>query len=75
MRVMMRIDATTYGESVISMPMCAIGLPSGPMLNGITYMVRPAMQPSNRPFSVPRISSGAIQLLLGPASALCALQT
>jgi hypothetical protein len=31
-------------------------------------MVRPRMQPSNRPFSVWRISAGAVQLLVGPAS-------
>ena len=43
-------------------------MPSGPMENGITYMVRPRMHPSNSPRSVPRISSGAIQLLVGPAS-------
>ena len=40
------------------------------MQNGITYMVRPRMAPRNRPFSVPRISSGATQLLVGPASSL-----
>jgi hypothetical protein len=43
-------------------------LPSGPMQNGITYMVRPAMQPSKTSANVARISPGAIQLLVGPAS-------
>jgi len=43
-------------------------LPSGPMQNGITYMVRPRMQPSKTSAKVARISSGAIQLLVGPAS-------
>ena len=52
MRVMMRMFTTTYGESVSSTPMWAMGEPSGPMLNGITYIVRPRMQPSNRPCSV-----------------------
>ncbi len=43
-------------------------LPSGPMQNGTTYMVRPRMQPSKTSAKVSRISSGAIQLLVGPAS-------
>ena len=38
------------------------------MQNGITYMVRPRMQPSKISAKVLRISSGAIQLLVGPAS-------
>ncbi|MNN76614.1 hypothetical protein D3C81_1930120 [compost metagenome] len=42
--------------------------PSGPIENGTTYSVRPRMQPSNRPDSVWRISRGAVQLLVGPAS-------
>ena len=65
---MIRIEAATYGESVISTPSWDIGEPSGPMQNGTTYMVRPAMQPANRPEKVARISAGAIQLLVGPAS-------
>ncbi|MNK61612.1 hypothetical protein D3C87_807750 [compost metagenome] len=56
------------------MPMCAMGEPSGPMLKGTTYMVRPFMQPSNRGCSVARISAGAIQLLVGPAFSFCAEQ-
>ena len=48
--------------------MCAMGEPTGPMLNGITYMVRPRMQPSNLGVSRAFILSGAIQLLVGPAS-------
>ena len=43
-------------------------LPSGPMQNGTTYIVRPRMQPSKTSANVRRISSGAIQLLVGPAS-------
>src|SRR3954470_18794074 len=34
MRVMMRMLATTYGESVNSTPTCEMCEPSGPMLNG-----------------------------------------
>ena len=48
--------------------MCEMWQPSGPIENGTTYIVRPRMQPSNRPSSVLRISAGAIQLLVGPAS-------
>ncbi len=56
--------------------MWAMWLPSGPMEKGTTYMVRPRMQPSNSAgsagdlpvSSVARISAGAIQLLVGPAS-------
>ena len=56
------------------MPMWAIGLPKGPMENGTTYKVRPVMQPSNKPLRVLRISAGAIQLLVGPASSLRSVQ-
>ena len=38
------------------------------MQNGTTYIVRPRMAPSNRPFRSPRISVGSSQLLVGPAS-------
>ena len=47
--------------------MWAIGEPSGPIEKGTTYIVRPFMQPSNRPFRVFRISAGSRQLLVGPA--------
>ena len=72
MRVMMRMLTTTYGESVSSTPMCAMCEPSGPMLYGITYIVRPRMQPSKSLSSVARISAGSTQLLLGPASSFVA---
>ena len=65
---MIRIEAATYGESVISTPSWEIGEPSGPMQNGTTYMVRPAIAPAKISANVSRISSGAIQLLVGPAS-------
>src|ERR1700747_1141138 len=67
-RVMIRIETTTYGESVISTPSWEISPPSGPMQNGTTYMVRPRMHPSKISANVLRICSGAIQLLVGPAS-------
>ena len=53
---------------MISTPSWEMLLPSGPMQNGTTYMVRPRMQPSKISAKVVRISSGAIQLLVGPAS-------
>ncbi len=68
MRVMIFIETTTYGESVISTPSWLILEPSGPMQNGTTYIVRPRMQPSNSGWSVSRICAGSIQLLVGPAS-------
>ena len=72
MRVMIFMFTATYGLSDSSTPMCAIGEPIGPMLNGTTYIVRPRMQPLNSALSPvcsrSRISSGAIQLLVGPAS-------
>ena len=52
MRVMIRMLTTTYGESVISTPSSEIGEPSGPIENGMTYIVRPRMEPSNRPLRV-----------------------
>ena len=67
MRAMMRMLTTTYGESVSCTPICDIGEPTGPMLNGSTYIVRPRMQPLNSSFSFRRISNGLTQLLVGPA--------
>ena len=74
MRVITRMLTTTYGLSVSSTPMCAIGLPIGPIENGTTYIVRPRMHPSNSVPSVARISAGARQLLVGPASSSRSLQ-
>lgn len=68
-RVMMRIEATTYGLSVISTPNMGLSASTGPMQNGMTYMVRPRMQPRYSSVIVRFISAGAIQLLVGPASA------
>ena len=56
------------------MPMCAMWLPIGPIENGTTYIVRPRMQPSKSRFIVARISAGATQLLVGPASSSLSLQ-
>ena len=49
-------------------PICDIGEPTGPMLNGRTYIVRPRIEPSNSAFSLRRISNGSSQLLVGPAA-------
>ena len=43
--------------------------PIGPIENGITYIVRPFIEPAKMPFIFSRISAGSIQLLVGPASA------
>jgi hypothetical protein len=40
------------------------------MLNGTTYIVRPAIEPSKRSRRTAFISAGSIQLLVGPASSL-----
>ena len=68
MRVMMPIESTTYGESVISTPSCEMCPPSGPIENGTTYIVRPFIEPSNTSLSSSRISWGSRQLFVGPAS-------
>ena len=59
---------TTYGESVISMPILEKGEPTGPMENGMTYMVRPSMQPWKMPDHLELHLAGPAQLLVGPAS-------
>lgn len=41
-RVIILMLATTYGESVSSIPNLDKGESSGPMLKGMTYIVRPA---------------------------------
>lgn len=50
-RVIILMEQATYGESVNSMPTFEIGPPMGPILYGITYMVRPFMQPGKRRLS------------------------
>src|SRR5215831_17004569 len=68
-RVMIRIETTTYALSVISTPNIGFSAVSGPMQNGITYMVRPLMQPRYSSVMVAFISAGATQLFVVPASA------
>ncbi len=64
---MIRMFTTAYGESVNCTPMRESGDSIGPMLNGSTYMVRPAMAPLKSSFSLRRMANGSIQLLVGPA--------
>ena len=44
-RAMTRMDATTYAESVISTPNIGCSDSRWPMTNGMTYIVRPAIDP------------------------------
>ena len=78
MRVMVRMLMATYGLSDSSTPMCEMCEPIGPIENGTTYRVRPFIAPRNRALSPvcssARMSAGAIQLLVGPASSLRSLQ-
>ena len=74
MRVMTRMETTTYSESVSSTPSFGSSASRGPMQNGTTYMVRPRMLPLNRLRIKFFIQSGSRQLLVGPASSSCALQ-
>src|SRR3982750_5000828 len=62
-RVMIFILTTTYGESVICTPNCDIGEPIGPMQNGITYIVRPRLEPSNLRVREAFFSAAALHLL------------
>src|SRR3954447_16578945 len=61
MRVRTRTERATYAESVSCTPISEIGEPSGPMLNGTTYMVRPRIAPANLSCSRSRISAGSRQ--------------
>src|SRR6476659_8343518 len=69
MRAITRIETTTYSESVISTPNIGFSASIGPMQNGMTYIVRPRMQPRHSSVMTDLISAGSIQLLGGPASA------
>src|SRR3954447_22142941 len=75
MRGMIRIDVATWGESVSCTPMWEIEEPSGPIENGTTYIVRPAIEPRNRSVRVSRISPGSRQLVVGPAATSFSEQT
>ena len=59
---------------MISTPTCDLSEPSGPIENGTTYIVRPRIEPLNSSLMVSRISAGARQLFVGPASSCCAEQ-
>ncbi len=48
--------------------MCESGPPTAPIENGTTYIVRPRMLPAKSGVMVARMSSGAAQLFVGPAS-------
>ena len=65
---MIRMDATTYSESVISTPSIGFSAVVGPMQNGMTYMVRPRMHPRYSSVITAFISAGSHQLLVTPAS-------
>ena len=65
---MTRIETTTYAESVISTPNIGFSASRWPITNGMTYIVRPVMQPAYSPRMRSFISPGSIQLLVGPAS-------
>ena len=52
------------------MPILHRGDPSGPIANGITYNVRPFIEPLNSPSIRCFISAGSAQWLVGPASSL-----
>ncbi len=68
MRVMMRIETATRARSCQLDADVEIGEPSGPIENGTTYIVRPAIEPRKRTVSVSRISEGSRQLFVGPAA-------
>ena len=53
---------------MISIPFSPIDEPIGPIQNGITYIVLPSMHPSKSLWSIPFISAGAFQWLVGTAS-------
>ena len=55
---------------MISTPTFEYGDPGGPIRNGTTYIVRPFIDPRKSGVSFSRAASGAIQLLVGPASSL-----
>src|SRR5680860_1467103 len=62
------IDATTYAESVISTPNIGLSASMWPITKGMTYIVRPCIDPRYRSRMTTFLSSGAIQLVVGPAS-------
>ena len=73
-RAITRMRAVTYAESVISTPNIGFSASRWPITNGMTYIVRPFMQPAYSPRMMSFISFGSIQLLVGPASFSSTLQ-
>ncbi len=67
-RAITRMETVTYAESVSSTPNIGFSASRWPITNGMTYMVRPFMQPAYSPRMRSFILSGSIQLLVGPAS-------
>ena len=65
-RVIVRMLTATYGESVISTPMYDSGEPSGPMLNGTTYIVRPAHASPEQPVERRPHLGGVLPVVRGP---------
>ncbi len=59
---------------MISTPNIGLSASRWPITNGITYIVRPRIDPRYRSVMIAFISSGAIQLLVGPASFSCSEQ-
>src|SRR5271166_1126096 len=70
-RVMICMQTATYSESVTCTPYLGSAASSGPMQNAITYMVRPAIAPRYSSVITVFMSTGSIQLLVGPASDCC----
>ena len=75
MRAMIRMLTTTYGRVGQLDADLRHRRADEPMLNGSTYIVRPAIAPLNRSFSLRRISYGFTQLLVGPAASSESEQT
>src|SRR3954447_20662746 len=67
-RAITRIETVTYAESVSSTPNIGFSASRWPITNGMTYIVRPFMQPAYSPRMISFIWSGSIQLFVGPAS-------
>ena len=60
--------------SVSSTPILLNGEPTGPIEKGITYIVRPRIEPAKISPARRYPSSGDIQLLVGPASSSSVVQ-
>ncbi len=71
---MIRMFTTAYAESVSCTPIWLIGLPTGPIEYGNTYITRPRIDPRNSCFSFFRIANGSSQLFVGPAASLLSEQ-